>query len=411
MFMKRKIIVNSMIWLCVTLFYCYQYILRILPNIIMPELMVKFGIVAPEFANFASIYYIGYIVVHIPIGIALSRFGSRLSLSICILLSAIGLIPLIYTSNWSFVLIGRLLTGIGSSAAIVGALQIYRNIYPKSFTRMLGLTVCFGLMTIVYISAPLTKAVSQVGISASVHIILIIGLVLTIVSFCLLPKTENSITEQNIWIDIKSTLINYKIIIVSILAGLMVGPLEGFGDAWGTAFIIKLYGFDRTVSGSIIGTIFSGMCIGSIIIPFIADKTNSHYLTTLLSASVMGVLFIYLLSSGNKNLIALEWACRIIGIFCAYQIIIIAKISSFVPERLSAIAASIANMIIMAFGPIFHKSIGYIANRSWDGEMSDGMPVYSANDYISAITIIPAAMAIAIIGFAIFMVKDRKKNL
>ena len=87
---------SFLVWLCLTLFYCYQYVLRVLPNIIMPEVLVKYSIGAAEFGSFAGLYYIGYIIVHIPVGILLARYGSKQILPLFVGITALGLIPLVY---------------------------------------------------------------------------------------------------------------------------------------------------------------------------------------------------------------------------------------------------------------------------------------------------------------------------
>ena len=64
-------------------------------------------------------------------------------------------------------------------------------------------------------------------------------------------------------------------------------------------------------------------------------------------------------------------------------------------------AGSVVNMIIMTFGWVFHNSIGMSLDSLWDGVMIDGVKSYSANNFITSITIIPAATTVAIIGMAI----------
>ncbi|MDE5065476.1 MFS transporter, partial [Wolbachia endosymbiont of Drosophila seguyi] len=43
---------NFLIWLLASLFYAYQYILRVIPNIIIPELVVRFNIGTTEIGQF-----------------------------------------------------------------------------------------------------------------------------------------------------------------------------------------------------------------------------------------------------------------------------------------------------------------------------------------------------------------------
>ena len=396
---KNKFI-SILIWSCITLFYCYQYILRPLPNIIMPEILGKYGIGAAEFGSFAGIYYIGYIVVHIPVGILLSRFGAKKIIPICIGCTAIGLAPMIYCDAWWTVVVGRIFTGIGSSAAIVGALQIFRILYPTKFAMMLGIMVSLGLITAVYASTPMSGIITSIGMNSTISILLYAGIILAILTYFLLPESVSEVSHSNIGTDIKAIICNYKLLFASIFAGLMVGPLEGFADAWGSAFMISVYGLEKTMADSITLSVFLGMCAGCLILPYIADKTRWYFGVTIFSGIVMILCFIYILS-GNATVDSLYYTCVITGIFCAYQVVIIARIATFVSEERSGMAAAVANMIIMTFGWIFHNSIGMTLDKLWDGTMVNGIKSYSAEAFIASISIIPTASTLAIIGLAL----------
>lgn len=394
---KTKFI-SIMLWFCITMFYCYQYILRALPNIIMPDIMNKYSIGATEFSSFAGMYYIGYVIVHIPIGILLSRLGTKIVLPACIALTAIGLVPLAYFDNWAAVIIGRIITGIGSSAAIVGALQIFRIIYPDKFSRMLGIMVFFGLITVVYAGSPIANVITIIGIDTAIGVLLYSGIALAFFTYFLMPNSAGETSNSSILIDIKATLGNPKIITVSLLAGFMAGPLEGFADAWGSAFMISVYNIEKSVADSITLSIFLGMCIGCIILPYIADKTRMYFGVTIVSGIAMILCFVHILS-GSATASTLYYACIVSGVFCAYQVVIISKIATFVSEERSGVAAAIANMIIMTFGLIFHKFIGITLDWQWKGKMLQSIKLYEVEAFINSISIIPAATAIAVIGF------------
>ena len=401
---KNKFI-SILIWSCITMFYCYQYILRPLPNIIMPNIMSKYDIGASEFGSFAGIYYIGYIVVHIPIGILLSRFGARIILPLCIACTALGLTPMVYLDSWWSVVAGRVLTGVGSSAAVVGALQIFRILYPAKFTRMLGIMVSLGLITTVYAITLLSEIIETIGIDTTISVLLYAGIALAVFTYFLLPSSVSEVSRSNIWTDIKAIIYNYKLLFTSLFAGLMVGPLEGFADAWGSAFIMSVYGLEKVAADYITLSVFLGMCAGCLVLPYIADKTRLYFGVTIFSGIVMIICFVYILS-GKANADSLYYTCVITGIFCAYQVVIIARIATFVSEERSGMAAAVANMIIMIFGWVFHNSIGMTLDNLWNGTMVDGIRSYSAEAFITGISIIPIAMSLAVIGLSVIVMAN-----
>ena len=135
------------VWMTASIFYAYQYIIRVMPNIMLGDIMNQFHMDAAVFGQFSGVYYIGYSLMHLPIGIMLDRYGPKNVMSGCILLTVVGLLPILFAEHWVYPLVGRLLIGIGSSAAILGTFKIIRMAFAeKHFTRMLTFTVTIGLI-------------------------------------------------------------------------------------------------------------------------------------------------------------------------------------------------------------------------------------------------------------------------
>lgn len=400
---KPSTVASILIWICVTLFCSYQYALRPLPNIIMPNLMIKYGITASDFGFFSTVYYAGYIAAHIPIGILLSRIGGKIILPLAIISTALGLVPLAYSDSWSMVIIGRCLTGIGSAGSVVGAMQIYRILYPEKFSLMLGITVSLALLTAVYGGATLGYVVEIAGMAVTVNALLYSGIILSIVTYFLMPKMQSESSDANISDDVKSVFCNYKLLFVSLMAGLMVGPMEGFADAWGSAYMVNVYEIPKFVADGNTASIFFGMCAGCIILPYIAEKNKFYIGTTIVSAIGMMVCFVLMLGK-YINPSNLYYLCVIIGIFCAYQVVIVSKAATFVSKERSGTAAAVANMIIMGVGAFFHTSIGMIIDNSWDGKINNSIKIYNPDAYTNAIYVIPIALSFAIIGLMMFVI-------
>ena len=179
----------------------------------------------------------------------------------------------------------------------------------------------------------------------------------------------------------------------------MVGPMEGFADAWGSMFLVNSYNMEQITAHNITLAIFLGMCIGCFTIPYICDKYENHYFVTIIQATIMFICFCYILSL-KASISTLYYLCIIIGICCSYQVIMIAKISSLTSSENGAITASICNMIIMFFGWVFHNIIGYILSYSqFIGE--NGVKIITTQNYIYSLSIIPIAILAAIFGLMI----------
>ena len=181
-----------MVWIIASIFYGYQYILRVMPNIMMNDILWQFNIDAATFGQFSGVYYLGYSLMHLPIGIMLDRFGPKKVMPISILMTAIGLLPIIFSEYWVYSIIGRFLIGMGSSAAILGLFKIIRLTFnEKKFTRMLSFSVTIGLMGAIYGGGPVNYMCTTLGYKAVTSIFACIGMGLSIVMYYIVPNLKS----------------------------------------------------------------------------------------------------------------------------------------------------------------------------------------------------------------------------
>ncbi len=386
-------------WFVASIFFAYQYILRVMPSVIMQDLMQQFTLDAVLFGQFSGIYYIGYAAAHLPLGLLLDRYGTKRIMPACILLAISGTLPIIFAKNWVIGIVGRLFVGIGSSGAILSAFKvIYSGFGPEKFTRMLSFTVTIGLFGAIYGGAPLNYLCTIFDYKSIALILAIIGIVLSLVAYIITPefKAEN---VESILCNVKEVFSNKMIFIVCCLAGLMIGPLEGFADLWGKQFLEFTYALDSNVAAGLSSTLFLGTCFGSVLLSYIAARINNDSLTIFMIGCVMAIGFIILLL-GVGNVATLSITLAIIGGCCTYQTYAIFKASTYVSERAVGLTTAVANMIIMLFGYAFHTTLGILINANGGSA--------SASALKSGIAIIPIGLVLGALGFLAIYWQENK---
>lgn len=386
------------VWIIVSIFYAYQYVLRVMPSIMMGDITTQFHIDAAVFGQFSGIYYLGYSLMHLPIGIMLDRFGPRKVMTVCILLTVIGLLPILFAENWIYPLIGRALIGVGSSAAILGTFKIIRMTFKEEhFPRMLSLSVMIGLIGAVYGGGPVSYLCQSLGYHTVIELFIALGLLLACITYFIVPDIEAS-TQTSVIADVKTVFTNRKVLMLCCFAGLMLGPLEGFSDVWGSGFLKQAYGFNSTLANYLPSMIFVGMCFGAPVLSLIAEKSG-YYLGTIIAAGAVMFLTFFALVAGVLTPTSITISFVMVGMCCAYQILAIYKASTYVPENLAGLTTAVANMIIMSFGYAFHTVIGYVINAY------GGTQVTRAFSY--GIGVIPLTLALGIMGFIFLAYREK----
>lgn len=363
--------------------------------------MQQFHIDAAAFSQFSGIYYIGYSLVHLPVGILLDRYGPKRIMSGCIFLTVLGLFPLLFATNWIYPVIGRCLIGVGSSAAILSVFKIIRMAFKEEqFPRLLSFSVMIGLIGAIYGGGPVNYLLHEFGYQTVIYLFVFLGIALALLSYWITPHMTSAPTTSVVS-NIKEIIKNPKVVLSCLFAGFMVGPLEGFADVWGTAFLKQLHHIDGNLAASLPSVIFIGMCFGSPVLNFIAEKTKSYPLTIIGAAIVMILSFAGLLmgelSSGSITILF-----AVIGVCCAYQILAIYKASTYVREEISGLTTAIANMIIVIFGYVFHTTIGNIVHAA-GGPNNPSALFYG-------VMVVPIGLCVGALGFILLSLYTKKQK-
>ena len=399
-------------WFIATLFFAYQFILRLFPALIINDIMTQFNITASQYGLLSAMYYAGYAGMQIPIAILLDKYGPRITLFTCSILCALSSLAIIYSSNWTIVLFARLIVGAGSAAGFLGVSKVISIWFsPTIYGRMVGITFSLGLIGAVFGGRPISVMISNFGWEM---VTLYVGIVGAIISLCVLffiskPQSFIEIDNDDLITKLKSILSNKTIILLSLASLLLVGTLEGFADVWGVSYLEKAYSINRTDAATIISFIFIEMIIGAPIIAFIAEKLDAHHVIASCCGIAMAVVLYMIISlhgSMPKNILYVLMI--LIGVFCCYQVLVLTIGFTSVDSKLTGITIAFLNCVNMVGGSIFHCIIGNLLDYFWLGSTHNNIRLYDTVTYNYAMMVIPIA---AVLGSVIFLIIRLKKSL
>ena len=203
-FLSKKPLLLTSWFICIlgATFYCYEYLLRIEPSVMIPHLMHAFNISAGTFGLITALYYYAYTPLQLVVGVLLDRYGSRLIMTLAVIACAIGSFFFSTSSSIYVVSVGRFLIGFGSAFAFVGVLKLAAEWLPRQhFALFAGFLMTIGMLGAMLGDIVLTSAVHSVGWQQTLHIGTIIGVILIPLMWLLIhdtPKWKKSHNKTKI---------------------------------------------------------------------------------------------------------------------------------------------------------------------------------------------------------------------
>ena len=102
-------------WLLGAGFFFCEYFARVNPSVMINSLMHTFGAHYPDVGSLSAYFYYPYILMQLPVGLILDRYGTRRWLGCAALISALGAITFACAPALWVAKGGRILIGFGAS--------------------------------------------------------------------------------------------------------------------------------------------------------------------------------------------------------------------------------------------------------------------------------------------------------
>ena len=412
LFTKKQLLLGSLICMIAALFYCYEFVLRIIPGVLQSELSAAFGhISASTFGQLSALYYFAYSPMQLPVGILMDRFGPRRLLSLACFCCAIGSFMFSYSSSMLIAGSGRFLVGFGSSFAFVGVLSLAVHWLPRRyFSLVAGLMTTLGMLGLVYGEMKITEMAGSLGLNPVLLMMVVIGLALTALIALVVRDGPGghfvkSLSLGDFYQNIVRVLVSPQVWLVAFVGACMYTSLSVFGDLWGKSYLEKAHHLTKIEAAKTISAMFLGWAVGAPIAGYFSDRTGRRVLPLVVGAFGALVCISVILYCAGLSYTVLNVLMFLYGLFSATEIIIfvVAKENSGV--ELSGTVFAAANMIVTLGGVIFQPLVGSLLDKFSRGQVVAGEHVYSILDYQLALSVLPACLLLVML--VSFFLKER----
>lgn len=397
-----------------SLFYVYEFFLRVVPSALTGELMREFHLDASTLGTMSSLFFYAYIPMQIPAGILGDRYGPRLLLTCAALICTIAIFWFSHTDHYTVMLAARFLIGFASAFAFIGPLMLAQHwFHPKHFAMITGLIQLMGCLGAIFGGAPLALLSQKYGWHETLYGAAGVGLVLFVLFWLVIrdyPKdyshsTHTSIDTQSERQRVKIVCHNPQTWAVGLVGMTCWMPVVTFAALWGIPFLQTIYHTDAAHASSMTLWMWAGIAIGSPLIGWWSDKIGSRKLPLYICFSLAVISSLVVVLMHHLDMIVMDIALFLFGFSASSQVVTFGLVADNNPPGVAGTSVAVNNMAVIFGGLIFQPLIGFILRAVWDHKILGGIPVYSAQAYTQALISIPIGCAIGLLATA-FLVKE-----
>lgn len=413
-FATRNVLDGPKAWLvviCGAIFYFYQFVIRVTPNVIGDDVMQAFSIDASVWGLIVGFYYWAYSGMQLPLGISMDRWGPRRIIASAGFLC--GFACLLFAKTESVYILGfaRFLMGMGAACGFLGTLKLGSLWFsPLKFPRVIATTMVFGTLGANVGLNGMGFLAAWLGWQPAMFVLSVGGAIIGVLILLLVhdspkPKRERRADRLRAYKKAKDDHIFqglFRIIrkpqawLIAAYGMLMYVPLTILGVAWGGPYLTAVYG-DEGLALSIVGVMFIGAAVGSPFFTYLSDYLVKRREPMLLGAVSGIAVYLVILYLPDIPIILMYGLFFAAGFCYTAKTLSFAAICEIMPRHESGVSVGFANMVVMSTGVIYHPLIGYLLNMNWNGSLVDGKPIYSLLDYRFALIVIPISLALAVI--------------
>lgn len=406
---RRQVIFGSFVCAIGAFFYCYEFVLRILPGALQSELSAAFGhISATTFGQLSAFYYFAYSPMQLPVGMLMDRFGPRKLLTFACLSCTLGSWMFTITSSMAIAGSGRFLVGFGSSFAFVGVLSLAMQWLPRRyFSLVAGLITTLGMLGLVYGEVKITDIALNMGWMHVLRLMVVIGAVLSLIIFFGVRdgpdgRAGRKIPLPDFFVNVRFVLLSPQVWLVGFVGACLYTSLSVFGELWGKTYLEQAHHLTKIEAARSISAMFLGWAVGAPLAGYFSDKTGRRVLPLVIGA-LMGLVCISLvLYYPGLSHVALNILLFLYGLFSATEIIVFIMGKENSGAKLSGTVFAAVNMIVTLGGVIFQPLVGKLLDTFGDSDLVAGEHVYTVVDYQIALSVLPISLLLVVI-LAFFM--------
>ena len=366
-----------------SLFYVYDYFLAVSPSVMTQNLLTTFSLNAAELGLLIAVFSLASTFFQIPAGALLDKFGARKLLSISVLLSGLGALCFaMAVAPWMLGL-GRLLMGIGSPFAFLGALFLATRWFShKRFALIAGLVQFGGAMGCIIGGGPLAMLVNNLGWRHGLLAIAWVTIVLSGIFWLVLRDGKKPITDIP---EIDNARLRDTFKIPQVWWTAAIGftswvTVTGIASLWGVPYLMKVYHWTNEQAGYCMILFWLGLGLGSIFIGWFSDHIKSRKKPIYICFGIGFIASLFFIAAPDIDMPVMMLLLFLLGFAASVQSLTFGVAKDIIPPSHFVAASGLIILAAVFTGVVMQPLMGYIMDLHAHAQKGESA-VYQVGDY------------------------------
>ena len=360
------------IFATLALMYILVYFYRVSLAVVAGDISRELHLTPAQLGSLSGVMFYVYAAAQLPLGPMIDRFGSRLVISGCGVLTTLGGILFAQADTLAGAMTARVLIGVGTASVLMATFTLFSHWYSKQeFGRVSGFMVAIGNLGNLAATAPLALAVGAFGWRNSFLVVSAAQAVVTLLVFLRVQDRPAGSTAHGEGASIPKTnmMATWGKIFGTrdfwLLGGIAFswyGNYLALQALWGGPYLMEVMHLSREAAGSMLMFTSFGFIVGSSLVDSVARRFFRSYKKTLLAGQLVLLLlmsaFLGWAEAVPQPLLAAVFF--VIGLAVSSGVMIYPIIRSMFPAGIVGTALTSLNFYVLMGAAVTQQVMGVI---------------------------------------------------
>jgi predicted MFS family arabinose efflux permease len=258
--------------------YYLSYVFRTINAVIASSLAAEFKLGPAELGFMTSVYFLAFVAVQLPAGVALDRYGPRRVQSLLLLVAALGSLLFATADSVAGLMLGRALIGFGVAISLMAGLKAIVLWVPAERVALAnGWMVMLGALGAVTATAPAEVLIEYLGWRGLFLLLTWLCVVSALVIHFVVPEARPQQQSAGVAsFGLRAIYTDPRFWRIAPLSATIIATSWSIQGLWAAPWLARVEELDHAHVVAHLFAMAMGLSVGALLLGIVADRLRPH---------------------------------------------------------------------------------------------------------------------------------------